>query len=108
MLDNISPLPFDPSDPRHSESYRRAIDKMTPIPYSYCYNPILEDPDVSIDIKFRVLNSQIEKQSSVLESAIRSLRAELSILKSKIATLEVENINLKGTVNELVQSRYFD
>lgn len=108
MLDNISHLPFDLSDPRHSESYRRAIDKMTPIPYGYCYNPILEDPDVSIDIKFRVLNSQIEKQSSILESAIRSLRTELNILTSKIATLEVENMNLKGTVNELVQSRYFD
>ena len=107
MLENITPLPFDPRDPRHSESYRRAIDKMTPIPYNYCYNPILEDPDVSIDIKFRVLNSQIEKQSSVLESAIRSLRMELNILTSKITTLEVENKKLEDEVASIKQTLYF-
>lgn len=106
MLENITPLPLDPSDLRHSESYRRAIDKMTPTPYS-CYNPVIDDPGVSIDIKFRVLNGQIEKQSSVLESAIRSLRVELNILTSKITTLEVENKKLEDEVAFIKQAQYF-
>lgn len=107
MLENIAPLPFDPSDLRHSEAYRRAIDKMTPTPYSYYSSPIIEDPDVSTAIKFRLLNDRIEKQSSVLESAIRSLRMELNILTSKITTLEVENKKLEDEVAFIKQTQYF-